>query len=210
MVVDHVVMVVRDAERTADELRREHGLGSETSGFLPLAGTVGYMIPLLPPAYLEFHAIQDRRVAERTNAGRVALAAEAAGYGWFRWSVLADDLEAVSRRLGSPIFDYTKPHGDGTLRGWRAVDGPPHLPFFVDYPNNGDRAGRIRAMYERVGHSCSPEGISELTLGGSRDELDDWLGPHDLPLRFVDGDAGIRSVRIATAGGDVVITNPQA
>ncbi len=116
-----------------------------------------------------------------------------------------DDLDAVSRRLGIDVFDYTVPHGDGTLRGWRAVSGPPELPFFIDYPNNGDRVGRWQAMYDRVGHTCSPGGFLELSVGGSESQLREWLGPHELPLRFVGGEGGIREARIATARGEVVI-----
>jgi hypothetical protein len=205
MVIDHVVMLVADAARTANELRTEYGLGSEQGAYLALAGTRGYNVPLGPPAYLEFHTIEDREVAESTNAGRIALASEAAGFGLFSWSVRVDDLEAVSERLGIAIFDYTIPHGDGTLRGWRAVSGPPHLPFFIDYPNNGDRVARWQAMYDRVGHSCAPGGFSELTISGSEREMRDWLGAHDLPLRFVGGRQGVREARITTADGEVVI-----
>ena len=208
MVVDHVAMVVPDAEQTATRLREAYGLGSERGRYLAIAGTRMHTVPLEPPAYLEFHTIEDRRVAEDTAAGRTALACAAAGFGLFSWAVLVDDLEAVSRRLGIEIFDYTVAHGDGTLRGWRAVSGPPHLPFFIDYPNNGDRLGRWRALYERVGHSCAPAGCSELTLGGSESELNDWLGPHDLPLRFVAGRVGIQGARIATARGEVVLEGP--
>jgi hypothetical protein len=205
MVIDHVVMLVPDAARTATELRGKHGLGCEQGPYLAIAGTRGYNVPLKPPAYLEFHTIENREVAEATEAGRIALACEAAGYGLFSWSVLVDDLYAVSNRLGIEIFDYTVEHGDGTLRGWRAVSGPPHLPFFIDYPNNGDRLGRWQAMYDRVGHSCKPSGFSELTISGSASEMRDWLGPHDLPLRFIDGRRGIREARIATANGEFVI-----
>lgn len=205
MEIDHVVMLVADATRTVERFRSVHGLGSEASGYLPLAGTRAYSVPLEPPAYLEFHTIENREVAERTNAGRVALACEAAGYGWFSWSVRVDDLEAVSERLGLEIFDYTVPHGDGTSRGWRTVSGPPNLPFFIDYPNNGDRVGRWRSMYERVGHSSAPRGISQLTIGGDRGELADWLGPNDLPLHVADGGEGIRDVRIASAHDELVI-----
>jgi hypothetical protein len=205
MVIDHVVMLVPDAERTANELRSRHGLGCERGPYLAIAGTRGHNVPLEPPAYLEFHTIENREVAEATSAGRIALACEAAGFGLFSWSVLVDDLDAVSERLGIEIFDYTIPHADGTLRGWRAVSGPPHLPFFIDYPSNGDRLGRWRAVYDRVGHTCAPAGFSELTIGGSESELLDWLGPHDLPLRFVAGREGIQEARIATAAGEVVI-----
>jgi hypothetical protein len=134
------------------------------------------------------------------------LACEASGFGLLAWAVRVENLEAVSRRVGIEIFDYTIPHGDGTLRGWRTVTGPPHLPFFIDYPNNGDRLGRWQAVFDRVGHTCEPRGFVELTIGGPERELFDWLGPHDLPLRFVDGRLGIREARIATAQGEIVIT----
>ena len=206
MVIDHVAMLVPDAARAAEDLRRRYGLGSEPGPYLPFAGTRGHSVPLEPPAYLEFHTIEDRDAAESTETGRRVLAVEAAGGGLFSWCVRVDDLGAVSRRLGIEIFDYTTPHGDGTLRGWRSVSGPTHLPFFIDYPNNGDRVRRWQAMYERVGHTSSPGGFSELTISGSESELLEWLGPHDLPLRFVAGSRGIAEVRIGTPTGDLVIS----
>jgi hypothetical protein len=205
MVVDHVVMLGRDPEQAAEELRHRHGLGSERGPYLPFAGTRSHSVPLGLPAYLEFLTIENREAAESTETGRRVLACEAAGFGLFSWSVRVDDLEAVSERLGIGIFDYTIPHGDGTMRGWRSVTGPPHLPFFIDYPNNGDRIGRWRALYERVGHSCSPRGFSDLTISGSESEMLDWLGPHRLPLLFIDGQRGISEVQIATDNGELVI-----
>jgi hypothetical protein len=205
LVIDHVVTLVADAVRAAEELRARHGLGSEPGPYTPFTGTRSHSVPLEPPAYLELLTIENRRAAEATQPGRIVLACEAAGFGLFAWAVLVDDLEAVSERLAIEIFDYTIPRGDGTLRGWRAVSGPVHLPFFIDYPNNGDRIGRWQAMYDRVEHASSPGGFSELTIAGSEEEMLDWLGPHDLPLRFVTGEAGIREARISTADGDVVI-----
>ena len=61
-------------------------------------------------------------------------------------------------------------------------------------------------MYERVEHSCRPTSLSQLTISGSESEMREWLGPNDLPLRFVSGNDGIREARIATAQGEVVIT----
>ena len=180
-------------------------LGSEPGPYLPFAGTRGHSVPLEPPAYLEFHTIEDRDAAEATETGRRVLAVEAAGGGLFSWCVRVDDLEAVSKRLDIEIFDYTIPHGDGTLRGWRSVSGPAHLPFFIDYPNNGDRVARWRAAYDRVAHTSSPGGFSQVTISGSESEMLDWLGPHDLPLRFVPGSRGIAEIRIGTPEGDLVI-----
>jgi len=210
MVIDHVAVLVPDAAATVDELRERHGLGSEPGPYLPFAGTRGYMVPLRPPAYLEVLTIEDRAAAEGSVSGRNALACEAAGFGLLAWAVLADDLEAVSQRVGYEIFDYTIEKGDGTLRGWRSVAKrddafPSPLPFFIDYPNNGDRRGRLQAAYDRVGHTSAPTGFCELSVGGSRDDLAHWLGPHDLPLRFVPGEPGPVEVRIATDAGEVVL-----
>jgi hypothetical protein len=86
------------------------------------------------------------------------------------------------------------------------MSGPTPLPFFIDYPNNGDRTGRLQAMYDRAGHRCPPVCFSELTICGSKAEMLDWLGPHNLPLRFVDGEVGIHAARIWTAEGPVGIS----
>jgi hypothetical protein len=206
MLIDHVVMLVADVDAAERELRKRHGFGCERGMYYERAGTRHYTVPLRPPQYLEFLTVENREVAEATETGRKVLVSEAAGSGLFAWSVLVDDLEAASERLGIEIFDYTIPHGDGTLRGWRAVSGPSHLPSFIDYPNNGDRQARLQAAYERVGHTSAPTVLTELTISGSEQEMLDWLGPHDLPLRFVvDGQQGIREARIATAQGEVVI-----
>jgi hypothetical protein len=205
MVVDHVVLLVPDAAEAARELRERHGLGSERGPYHPFAGTRNHTVPLQAPAYLVFLTIANREAAERTETGRRVLECEAAGFGLLAWAVLVEDLDAVAARLGIEIFDYTIDHGDGTLRGWRTVSGPAHLPFFIDYPNNGDRRGRLQAMYDRVGHTCSPGPFTEVTVAGSEAELGEWLGPNDLPLRVVDGSPGIREARIATVAADIVI-----
>ena len=203
MVIDHVVMLVPDAAALAETLRDVHGLGSERGAYMPFAGTRGYDVPLIPPAYVEVLGVEDRVAATKSESGRRALVCEARGGGLLGWAVLADDLNAVSRRLGIEIFDYTIAHGDGTLRGWRAVSGPAHLPFFIDYPNNGDRVGRWQAMYDRVGHRSAPSGFIDLTISGSEGEMAAWLGPNALPLKFVEGREGLREARIATAHGNV-------
>jgi hypothetical protein len=205
VVIDHVVLLVAHAADYADALRKRHGLGSERGPYLPFAGTRGYNLPLEPPAYVEILAIEDPVAAGSSESGRRALACEAAGGGPLAWSVLVDDLEAVSARLGIEIFDYTVGHGDGTLRGWRAVSGPAHLPFFIDYPENGDRLERWQAMYDRVGHTCAPTCFTELTISGSGVEMADWLGANDLPLRFIDGNDGLLEARIATGLGEVML-----
>jgi hypothetical protein len=205
MRIDHVAMLAPDAGRATLELRRQYGLGSERGMLYERAGTRHWFVPLEPPQGLEVLEIEDREAAQRGPDGPTVLACEARGFGLFSWCVLVDDLERVSERLGIPIFDYTVAQPDGTFRGWRTVSGPRHLPFFIDYPNNGDRSGRLRAMYERVGHASAPVRFSELTVSGTPDEHLEWLGPNDLPLHFVPGRAGVVGAHISTAWGDAGI-----
>jgi hypothetical protein len=210
VVIDHVVVLAPDAAAAAAALRQQHGLGAERGAYLPFAGTRAYTVPLSPPTYIEILEIENRAAASGSKSGRDVLACEAAGFGLLAWAIRVDDLEAVSRRVDREIFDYTIPRGDGTLRGWRSVarqddDWQSGVPFFIDYPNNGDRLARWQAMYDRVGHTCAPSGVSEMTIGGSPDELTSWLGPHQLPLRFVSGSAGLVEARISTEAGEVVV-----
>jgi hypothetical protein len=206
MIIDHVAILVDDPVVAAEELLDEYGLDSERGEYLELAGTRMHTVWLQPPQYLEFHTIENRDTAETTVAGRTALARKETGSRMIGWAVLVDDLEVVAQRLGIDIFDYTIPQEDGTLRGWRAVSGEPHLPFFIDYPNNGDRLERLRKRYAAMKHTSSPTRFSQLTISGSQREMQEWLGPHDLPLRFVRGTRGLCEARIETAAGEVGIT----
>jgi hypothetical protein len=49
------------------------------------------------------------------------------------------------------------------------------------------------------------DGIAGVDLGGDPDRLREWLGGADLPIRVLEGAPGIRAVRIASAGGELVI-----
>lgn len=152
---------------------------------------------------MEFVVIANRADAEQGDVGPATLAAEAEGGGLLAWAVLIDDLEAVAQRHGLVVDDYTLEQPDGTLRGWRTATGPPHLPFFIDYPNNGDRAQRWHEMYKRAGHTSTPSGFRLLTVEGGDEEMQHWLGPHDFPIKYVQGHRGLVSAEINTTHGVV-------
>src|SRR4051812_24008195 len=113
--------------------------------YYPRAGTQHWVVPLLPPQCLEFLAIVNREHAASGDVGAEVLAAEAANNALFSWAVLVDDLDAMARCHSLEIDDYTLQQPDRTLRGWRTASGPSHLPFFIDYPNNGNRPERLMA-----------------------------------------------------------------
>lgn len=206
--MDHLCWLVDDGETTREALARQEGLGSERGMYYDRAGTQHWNVPLCPPSYVEILEIVNRQDAERGDVGPETLAAEARGGGLFSWAVLVDDLEGVSERLGIAIDDYTLEQPDGTLRGWRTVSGPCHLPFFIDYPNNPGRPGRMAEMLSRVGHSNATSSVATLVIEGEEQAMNAWIGPHAIPMRFVPGDQGLLAAELATPHGLVTLPPP--
>jgi hypothetical protein len=203
--VDHVTFVTPDAARFAADLRERHGLGSERNGYHPHLGTRSWSVPLAPPTYIEFLEVEDESVAAPTPLGQRVLALRDAGGGPIAWSLLVDDIDEVAARTGIAPYEGRTEGPYGTLH-WRTVTGPDHLPFFIVYEGDVDaRTERLHARYERVAHACAPTVLTAIDVAGPHDEYDAWLGPHDLPLRYVDGPPGLRSVTFATDRGDVVL-----
>jgi hypothetical protein len=54
----------------------------------------------------------------------------------------------------------------------------------------------------------APTHFSALFLEGDKDEMDEWLGPHGLPLHFRPGTQGLYAAEFATANGPVRIPAP--
>jgi hypothetical protein len=204
VLVDHVTYVSPDAAAMAADLRERHGLGTERNGYLPHVGARSWSVPLAPPSYLEILEVETPDVAAGSPLGRSLLDVRDAGGALVAWCVVADDLAAVAARTGIAPYDGMTEGVYGTL-GWHTVSGPAHLPFFIVYDDDGARAGRLAARYERVAHDSAPTRFSRIDVAGDPAELDAWLGPHDLPVRHVDGPPGLVSVTIATARGDVEV-----
>ena len=206
-VLDHVTLVAPDGAALGERLRSEHGLASFPGGYLDHLGVRSHNVPLAPPAYLEWLTVEDPAVAATTDTGRRVLAAHERGGGVVAWTLLVADIDAVGRRLGIDVYDGTTrietgPNA-GVLRRWRTVTGPPHLPIFIAYDGMAARLERLRGAYENVGHTSAPGGYARVEVGGDPRELAEWIGPHDLPLAFVDGPPGVVAACVATAWGDV-------
>jgi hypothetical protein len=147
LLIDHVVFLVPDAAEAARTLR-DRGLGSERGAYHPFAGTRNHKVPLQPPAYLEFLAIESRSAAESSEAGRAVLACEAVGFGVFSWAVLVEDLEAASSRLGIGIVDYTRTGRERCVGGAR-------LPALLSYRYSSTI--RTMAIALAGGERCTTE-----------------------------------------------------
>ena len=194
VVVDHVTFV--------GEPHVPDGFGApRPSGYLAHLGARSHSLPLAPPAYLEWLVVDDPTVAARTETGRRVLATR----GIVAWTVRVNDIEAVSRRVGVPVFaGTTLIEHTGVVRRWWTVTGSLDLPVFIAYDGPPEeRVARWQAYYDDIGHACAPRGISRVEVGGDADELAAWLGPHDLPVAVVGGPPGILAVYVETATGVV-------
>ncbi|HEU0132170.1 MAG TPA: VOC family protein [Mycobacteriales bacterium] len=206
---DHATFITPDAAATAAAWRERHGIGTRRNGYLPHLGARSWPVPLAPPSYLELLDVEDEDVAASTPLGQRVLALRDAGGGPIAWCVRVADLEAVARRLGLKVFQGATEAERGTL-GWASASGPDHLPFFIAYGGDEDaRVGRWHEGYALAGHESAPGEVTRINVAGSPEEYAEWLGPHDLPLRFVDGPPGLVAVAVATARGEVEIAQPR-
>ena len=60
-------------------------------------------------------------------------------------------------------------------------------------------------MQRPADHRVKPLGIEYIELAGDRRATEEWMGTNKLPLRWVEGQPGIKAVGIKTEGGTVVL-----
>lgn len=207
-IVDHVTLVTTDADALAARFRDEYGLASFQGGYLAHLGARSSAVPLRPPSYVEWLQVDDRAAAPANgrDSGKRVLAMADAGGGLLSWTVLVPDIEAAAARTGVEVYAGETRVVSGAIRKWYTVTGPPHLPILIAYDDpDGTRAARRQSAYDGVGHTSEPGGYRRIEVGGDAAELAEWLGPHDLPVAFVDGPPGIVAAHVETARGDVVV-----
>jgi hypothetical protein len=173
--LDHVLIAV-------DDLRADHGLVSVEGGRHPGWGTANRIVPL-GDAYLELVAVVDPVEAAGNPFGRWV----AASRGPFAWAVRTDDLEAAAARLGLEVAAGSRARPDGSVLRWRSAGveraaAEPLLPFLIQWDEGTVLPGR----------AAPPQGtLKELRLRGDAERLDEWLGPHDLPITVSPGEPGV-------------------
>lgn len=197
--MDHVLIAVRDIEAAAIRLRERFGLATVLPGGSPFPGVANAVIPIGPPAYLELVMATDPDLTPEA----AAIAARAAdGDALFTWVIEPDDLAAAAAARG--LDDAPDPDA-----GWQTLGGVrADRPFLIRYSR--DRAGRVegwRRRYDEVAPPARPGGFTSVTVGGDPAAMSAWIGTIDVPVSFAGGAAGLRSVTIATADGEVVLTD---
>lgn len=205
MIVDHVTFVVASGEETAERFLAEYGLASFRGGYLPHLGARSWSVPIAPPQYVEWLEIEDPSIAAQIPTGRRALEWLERGGGLSAWSVLVDDIRAVSARVGIDVYDGSTTVASGAVRGWHTVTRDLDLPVLIAYDGPEARLERWRKAYEGIGHTNMPGAFTRVEVGNDPAELEAWLGPHDLPVEYVDGPPGIVAVELDTANGPLVL-----
>jgi len=202
--LDHILFAVRDLDDAAAQLERAHGLTSYVGGVHPRWGTANRIVPL-GDSYLELIAVVDEQTAAATDVGRFVLNGATAQGTPIGWAVRPDDLDATARRLGLTAHDGSRARADGTVLRWRMAGieravGEPELPWLIEWVDGTSYPGRAE----------SPLGahIARIELEGDAEVLDDWLGPHALPLELREGHAGITAVVLDGPRGTVTLGRP--
>jgi hypothetical protein len=171
--------------------------GGEHPGF----GTGNRIVPL-GDSYVELMGIVDRELAEQNPLGRMVLSEQRR---WLGWCVAVDDIDSVAADRDLVAVPMSRLRPDGHELSWRLAGldvslRDPQLPFFISWDEPSRHPGR-----DRVAHPAGPTGISGLELSGDQQQIEQWLGGVDLPLRFVAGAGGLEAVGVATSQGEIVL-----
>jgi hypothetical protein len=204
--IDHVVLAVRDLERSAERLWHEHGVRSVPGGRHPQWGT-GNMIAPLGSSYLELLGVVDVEVGARTVLGRTLTSLSADGDRWFSVCLADDRIEETAARLGLTVEPGSRTRPDGMEVRWRGAGIDERgddlwLPFFIAW----DVPPELHPGAAPAEHRIDAEGIAWVEVGGDDERLRDWLGGEPVPIRVVAGEPRIHAVAIALAdGSDLVV-----
>lgn len=204
LTIDHLIVTTTDVDALVDELLDRSGLAAVEGGRHPGHGTGNWLVPL-GDSYLELLTVVDEDEARTSPFGRWVL--ERDQHGLAAVCLRTDAIDAVARRIGRSPEPMSRVTADGTELRWQLVGlaealGPDALPFFIEWDlGDAPHPGATTAP-----HRTTPEGVTQLDLGGDAALLQAHLGDHDLPVRLVGGVPGPAAACIATSDGSVVLT----
>jgi len=199
MNIDHVILVTRNVDASADRVLDATGLDSLAGGDHEDWGTTNRLVPV-GQQYVEILGINDLAVAEGHPIGRWVAAESAEADQLVAVALATDDLDEVCARLGLTPIPGARSGSDGADLSWRLAGVEAAisrgLPFFIEW--TPPLTGGLPAAATENGAT-----FERLDLGGDVAALTEWLG-QDVPgLNLVGGEPGIREVVISTTTGPV-------
>ncbi|XRQ08438.1 VOC family protein, partial [Actinomadura welshii] len=219
----HFTLGVRHLYAAAEQLRVETGLRSHEGGWLDVMPTAHRVIPLPGDVYVNVESVIDHQaeLPPGVDAFRTWFAETTRrGNHWMTWNLRARsraDLEEVAWRFGGEVVTAPgarRPDGTTTTTimapGDAAVTWARGLPNWYFHEDLTQHPARRAAMT----HERPLREISWLEVGGDPSELEEHVGPETfaaLPLRFVDGPAGLHGVGLTTGdGAEIALRAPSA
>ena len=197
--IDHVLIAVDDLTLASDVFRTRYGLTSLEGGEHPDWGTANRIVPL-GDAYLELVTVVDPSQASLSSFGRWVRQADRFPR-LLGWAARTINLDAIARRLDLTVAAGTRTRPDGQVLRWKlagvehAAADPSH-PFFIEWAPAAPLPGHLP-----VEHAAGAVHIAALHLAGNLDRLNDWLGPHRLPLAVSPGTPAVTAVILGGPGG---------
>lgn len=186
--IDHVIYGTADLDVAAARVEARLGLTVVAGGRHQGLGTHNRIVPLADGGFIELLAVADPELAQRSPLGVALQAAIARGDGLFGWAVAVEDVGPVASRLGMTISTVGRQGMTARLTGVLESLSERALPFFIERP-----AGHIAGRTGPPANAGARIAWLEVAVDAGR--LSDWLGSAELPLRVVDGDAGVRAGR---------------
>lgn len=207
-VVDHVMVVVADLERTARRYESEHGLASTAGGRLDGLGAANVIVPL-GSEYIELITVADAEEAAASPVGRFLIHRLATvGEGPAAVCLRTTDPRDVGERTKSSPVAMSRTLPSGRQLQWEllGMEGAllEGLPFFITWPLDDDHPARTP-----VEHPSAASGITWVEVGGDPDRLRAWVSSDDAKLRFVGGAPGVRRFAVATPTGEITFGGAQ-
>ena len=186
MRIDHVIYATADLDAAAARVEAEIGVAAVPGGRHDRIGTHNMIVPL-GGGYLELLAVFDPEEAARSTLGSAIQRRIAEhGDGLFAWAVVVDDVAPVARRLDTEVTTISRKGLTAHLTGVAEAMRDPTLPFFI---------ARDHGVRDP---SAGAGGIAWVEVGGDAERLERWLGGADLPVRVVDGEAGVHAFGVGS------------
>jgi len=212
MQLDHVSYAVRASE-LADTIQRlgaDLGAAFIDGGKHPRFGTRNFILPLSGGTYIEVVSALEHPASEAAPFGRAVRERAEDGGGWLGWVVAVEDLTPIEARLGRGAVDGHRIRPDGQELTWKQIGvldllEDPQLPYFITWDD--------ARQHPSVGFQ-TPVRITNITVSGSRQKLEEWLGGalydalDGVYLSFADSpdeEPGVVSVTFQTPNGLVTI-----
>lgn len=202
MLIDHIEWAVGGLDDATLAFCARTGLGWAPGGTHPGWGTENRIVPL-GQGYLEFITVVEPEVAATVGIGRSVVDRIAEGGGLVGWGVTVDDLDSVAARLGLTVTHGHRRRTDGRDLRWRMAGLEEAfaraLPFFMSW-DDGEDPSKAAAQ-----HEITPAGFAWIEVGNEPGEMEEWLGPHELDIRYAEsGRPGPIRAAIATEADAIV------